>query len=201
MSLVSNLTRTDDVSLVKKAAKGDQHAFRSLYERYQRPMSVVAFRVGGSFVDVDDVVQDVFVRAWKALPGFRQDAQFSTWLYRITVNTTLRHRERGKNERDRVSADYDGEGRDIEAGTSPTEATRQSLLDPADITIAALHSAKLLQYVELLGDKHRVVVSLHYYEGKSCDEIALILETSVGTVWSRLHYAIKKLRNLMELEQ
>ena len=87
---------TDDAHLVQEAARGNQVAFRQLYERYYRPMASVIFRVGGTFVDVDDVLQDVFLRAWNGLPGFRQDAQFSTWLYRIAVNTALRHREKRK---------------------------------------------------------------------------------------------------------
>ena len=128
---------TDDAHLVQEAARGNQIAFRQLYERYYRPMASVIFRVGGTFVDVDDDLQDVFLRAWNGLPGFRQDAQFSTWLYRIAVNTALRHREKRKAERDRTQEDLEGDSHFLEAGESPTEATRQALLDPADVAINA----------------------------------------------------------------
>ena len=192
---------TDDAHLVQEAARGNQVAFRQLYERYYRPMASVIFRVGGTFVDVDDVLQDVFLRAWNGLPGFRQDAQFSTWLYRIAVNTALRHREKRKAERDRTQEDLEGDSHFLEAGESPTEATRQALLDPADVAINADQALVLRAAVDRLGEKHRSVVTMYYYDGKSCDEIAELLGTSVGTIWSRLHYAMKKLKDTMETER
>jgi RNA polymerase sigma-70 factor (ECF subfamily) len=192
---------TDDAQLVKEAARGNQIAFRQLYERYYRPMASVIFRVCGTFVDVDDVLQDVFLRAWNGLPGFRQDAQFSTWLYRIAVNTALRHREKRKAERDRTQEDLEGDSHFLEAGESPTEATRQALLDPADVAINANQALVLRAAVDRLGEKHRSVVTMYYYDGKSCDEIAELLGTSVGTIWSRLHYAMKKLKDTMETER
>lgn len=192
---------TDDAHLVQEAARGNQVAFRQLYERYYRPMASVIFRVGGTFVDVDDVLQDVFLRAWNGLPGFRQDAQFSTWLYRIAVNTALRHREKRKAERDRTQEDLEGDSHFLEVGESPTEATRQALLDPADVAINANEAVLLRAAVDRLGEKHRSVVTMYYYDGKSCDEIAELLGTSVGTIWSRLHYAMKKLKDTMETER
>jgi RNA polymerase sigma-70 factor (ECF subfamily) len=192
---------TDDAELVKEAARGNQIAFRQLYERYYRPMASVVYRVGGTLVDVDDVLQDVFLRAWNGLPAFRQDAQFSTWLYRIAVNTTLRHREKRKSERERTQEDMEGDSHFLEAGTSPTDATRDALLDPAEVTINASQAQILKDAVERLGEKHRSVVTMYYYDGKTCDEIAELLGTSVGTVWSRLHYAMKKLKDTMETER
>ena len=192
---------TDDAHLVQEAARGNQVAFRQLYERYYRPMASVIFRVGGTFVDVDDVLQDVFLRAWNGLPGFRQDAQFSTWLYRIAVNTALRHREKRKAERDRTQEDLEGDSHFLEAGESPTEATRQALLDPADVAISANQALVLRAAVDRLGEKHRSVVTMYYYDGMSCDVIAELLGTSVGTIWSRLHYAMKKLKDTMETER
>ena len=192
---------TDDAHLVKEAARGNQIAFRQLYERYYRPMASVVYRVGGSLVDVDDVLQDVFLRAWNGLPGFRQDAQFSTWLYRIAVNTALRHREKRKTERDRTQEDVEGDSHFLESGMSPTEATRDAQLDPADIAINATQAQLLRAAVDRLGEKHRSVVTMYYYDGKTCDEIAELLGTSVGTVWSRLHYAMKKLKDTMETER
>jgi len=164
-------------------------------------MASVIFRVGGTFVDVDDVLQDVFLRAWNGLPGFRQDAQFSTWLYRIAVNTALRHREKRKAERDRMQEDLEGDSHFLEVGESPTEATRQALLDPADAAINASEAVLLRAAVDRLGEKHRSVVTMYYYDGKSCDEIAELLGTSVGTIWSRLHYAMKKLKDTMEAQR
>mgnify|MGYP006155240487 CR=1 FL=1 len=147
---------TDDAHLVQEAARGNQVAFRQLYERYYRPMASVIFRVGGTFVDVDDVLQDVFLRAWNGLPGFRQDAQFSTWLYRIAVNTALRHREKRKAERDRTQEDLEGNSHFLEAGESPTEATRQALLDPADVAINANQALVLRGAQQQVGRQHVV---------------------------------------------
>ena len=87
-----------DAGLVRRAAEGDMRAFSLLVERYQRSMTALVARMTPNPDDVDDIVQELFVRAWKGLPRFRGEAQFSTWLYRIAVNTTIKYPSRRREE-------------------------------------------------------------------------------------------------------
>ena len=193
-----------DAALVQKAATGDVQAFRVLVERYQKPMASLVSRMTVSTSghhaasDVDDIVQELFIRAWKGLPKFRHDAQFSTWLYRIAVNTTIKHRTRHKNEAAQsVSADSFAGGFDglplAGGGNGPTSGD-----DPYVVTAKKERDEALRRAVAALPEKQRVVVVLHYFEGHSCEDISRIVGCSLGTVWSRLHYACKRLKGVVE---
>ncbi len=182
-----------DARLVQRASAGDVAAFGVLVERYQRPMTALVARMTANMDDVDDIVQEVFVRAWKGLPRFRGDAQFSTWLYRIAVNTTIKFRSRRQNEQAlSLSAETLTGGIDALSSTLTSEGG-----DP-------FHSAQRREQEDLvrravlaLPEKQRAVVVLHYFEGHSCEEISHIVGCSVGTVWSRLHYACKRLKGTL----
>ena len=87
-----------DAELARRAAEGDAGAFGTLVARYQRPMAAVVSRMTRRSDDVDDIVQELFLRAWRGLPRFRGESQFSTWLYRIAVNTAIKHKQRSKPE-------------------------------------------------------------------------------------------------------
>src|SRR5918997_6814291 len=97
-AITADAPHDSDARLVQRASQGDVTAFGLLVERYQRPMTALVARMTPNADDVDDIVQELFVRAWKGLPRFRGDAQFSTWLYRIAVNTTIKHRSRRREE-------------------------------------------------------------------------------------------------------
>jgi RNA polymerase sigma-70 factor (ECF subfamily) len=141
--------------------------------------------------DVDDVVQELFVRAWKGLPRFRGDAQFSTWLYRIAVNTAIKHRGRRRDE-NAVSLSAEELTGGLESlASDPTSAEGG---DPFLSAQRREQEALVRRAVMALPEKQRAVVVLHYFEGHSCEEIGEIVGCSVGTVWSRLHYACKRLK-------
>ena len=186
-----------DAPLVARAAAGDVRAFGLLVERYQRPMTALVARMTPNADDVDDVVQELFVRAWKGLPRFRGDAQFSTWLYRIAVNTAIKYRTRRRDENAmQVSTEDLAGGLDSLAGGPGGEGE-----DPLLSAERKEREALVRRAVLSLPEKQRAVVVLHYFEGRSCEEISQIVECSVGTVWSRLHYACKRLKgNLSALE-
>lgn len=189
---VSSRDSGGDSALARKAAEGDVYAFRTLVERYQRPMAALVSRMvhGGTSSDVDDIVQELFLRAWKGLPRFRGDAQFSTWLYRIAVNTTIKHRSRSRAESSQVVAAEDTYG-----GLDQLAAGEST--DPEALLQRQDRETRLRAAVAQLPEKHRTVIVLHYFEGRSCEEIAEIVGCSVGTVWSRLHYGCKRLRTVL----
>ncbi len=186
-----------DASLARRAAEGDVQAFRQLVERYQRPMAALVSRMTDNPDDVDDIVQELFIRAWKGLPRFRGDAQFSTWLYRIAVNTAIKHRSRSRNEATLSLAAEDLAG-GLEALQAAADAEPDSGGDPYRATHRREREQEIRQAVAALPEKQRSVVVLHYFEGLSCEEISRIVGCSVGTVWSRLHYACKRLKGVLD---
>ena len=186
--------RDSDAALVQRAAQGDTEAFGRLVERYQRPMTALVARMTAHPDDVDDVVQELFVRAWKGLPRFRGDAQLSTWLYRIAVNTAIKHRGRRRDE-NAVSLSAEELTGGLESlASDPTSAEGG---DPFLSAQRREQEALVRRAVMALPEKQRAVVVLHYFEGHSCEEIGEIVGCSVGTVWSRLHYACKRLKGTL----
>lgn len=188
----ASLHESDD-ALVGRAAQGDREAFRTLIERHHRPIAGLAQRLVRHPDDVDDLLQEIYLRAWRGLPRFRSDAQFSTWLYRIAVNTGIKMRKRESARVRTVSTD-EWESFD-EAGVGIDDVGEG--LDPAVLYVSDERSSAVRAAVDSLPEKQRTVVALHYFEGRSCEEIGSMVGCSIGTVWSRLHYACKRLRGIL----
>jgi RNA polymerase sigma-70 factor (ECF subfamily) len=144
------------------------------------------------------MTQEVFVQAWKALPNFRGDSRFSTWLYRIAVNRALKERKRAKFQSAFIVTNRDEFCDDSGYKTSGEQTGAD---DPADAVCSSARDNALRCAVDSLPDKQRVVILLHYFESCSCDEIAKIVDCSIGTVWSRLHYGCLKLRQILSGEE
>lgn len=175
---------------MKLCAKGSVEAYGELVSRHQRAVYSVVSRIARDRDDVDDLVQDVFVLAYRSIHSFRGDSSFSTWLGAIAVNTTLKHVKRRKT-RQAVSIDDPdtGLGDVLVASDQPS---------PEDAAEARMRSDAVRKAIDSLPEKQRTVVMLHYFEDLTCEEIAARLRCSVGTVWSRLHYACKKLRGQLD---
>lgn len=176
-----------DMMLVLKAQTGDTAAFGDLIERHQRAVYGLVSRMVTNKDDVDDIAQDVFVSAWKAIGSFRRDAKFSTWLHTITVNTTL---SRLKSMKNKTALSIDDPDTGLAASLQADESDSPSASLQKNERDKAVQTA-----IESLPEKHRLVVVMHYFEHHTCEDIASILGCSVGTVWSRLHYACKLLKN------
>ena len=175
-----------DATLVAMSRNGNTDAFGDLVRRYQCRVYGVVSRMISDRDEVDDIVQDVFVLAYKSMPSFRGDSSFSTWVCRIAVNVTIKAMKKRKT---RHAASID----DPAAGLS--EVLVSSDADRPDIRLEnRAKSAALREAIETLPEYHRAVVVLHYLRNCTCEEIAEIMQCSVGTVWSRLHYACKKLQ-------
>jgi len=179
-----------DSELVARAREGDLAAYSELVSRYQRAVYGIVSRMVTSRDDVDDLVQDVFILAYRSIHKFRGDSAFSTWLHSIAVNTTIKYLKR---MRARQAASIDDPENGIEETLATGRGERTSDLAEAHERRRAVRTA-----VENLPEKHRAVVVLHYFEDYPCEEIARILNCSVGTVWSRLHYACRKLRGQLD---
>lgn len=171
--------RTEEQILVMRAQRGDADAFRVLVERYQKQTYTLALRMVHQPDDAEDIAQEAFLSAWKALPRFRMDASFSTWLYRLTVNAAVDLLRR--RERDPVSC-----------STEDPAAVR--LTDPSPTPEEQVQQKLIWQAVAALTENHRKILLLREIGGLDYREIGEALELTPGTVKSRLARARRELR-------
>jgi RNA polymerase sigma-70 factor (ECF subfamily) len=173
-------SRAEEQRLVTAARGGDERALATIYRRYRpRVFSVVARMIGGA--EAEEVTQEVFLRAFRGLDGFRAEAQLSTWLYRIAVNASLSERARRSVERSRRAPESDAE-------SLPAAETSEG--DPA-------LRARLEAALAALPPGYRAVLVLHDIEGLEHEEIGRVLDCRVGTSKSQLHKARAKMRDLL----
>lgn len=186
--------RAEEVRLVRLAASGDRLAFRQLIASNHRAIHALVQRLARNPDDVDDILQEVLLRAWKGLPAFREEARFSTWLYRIAVNTTFKWQRRHAETTRTVSIS------ELMEQDRLGESVASTMVPVAEPEVAMEESQRrqrLMDAVSSLPPKQRDVVMMHYFDGRSCEEIGTAVGCSVGTVWSRLHYACKRLRAVL----
>lgn len=168
----------DEQQLIRQAKNGDQAAFETLVERYQKPVYHQALRLLSSPEDAADVTQEVFFKAWRSLPSFRGDSGFSTWLYRLTDNAAIDLLRREKKRRGDASLDDGGQGFD------------SLLADPAPTPHQAAEREELRRAVAgglaALSQEHRRVLVLREICGLSYQEIGRQLGLNAGTVKSRI---------------
>ena len=177
---------------IRRSREGDPNAYRHLVERYQGQIHrLVSGLLGYEHGNVDDVVQEVFVKAYFSLRRFREDSSFATWIYRIAVN---RARDEFRKASWHVSLDTTLSGETVQA--------LRALWDHADEEEEAPRAPEALQRfvsqaVAALPEKLRTVVTLKDMEGLSYPEVGEILKCSVGTVKSRHSRARQRLRDLL----
>ena len=180
----------EDTELVRRTLSSDGEAFGELYERYRERVYRVAYHFVHNKADALDLAQEVFIRAYQALAGFRGKARFSTWLMRIASNTCVdfcrsaKVRRAGELDEHTMAKDMRNPG----GGNSPAPSRN---IEQAEIR-AALDAA-----VGQLSPEHRAVFVHHAVEGMSYQDIADTMGCPIGTVMSRLHYARKRLRGLL----
>ena len=181
--LADDSASTTDQELVQKCQRGDQSSFRLLYQRYQQRVRSTLYQLCGGEL-LDDLVQEVFLRAWKGLPKLRQAGYFSTWLYRISWNVASdRRRQFAKNQQEQ---EY---------------LHRNSVFfsTPNQTELMQLHYQDLVQKgLQTLSLEHRAVLVLHDLEDVPQKQVAEILAIPVGTVKSRLFNARKNIRKFLE---
>jgi RNA polymerase sigma-70 factor, ECF subfamily len=179
------ISKTDD-ELVQRVQKGETRQYAELVARYQDPVYAMALRFVRSRGDAEDIAQEAFLRAYRGLDGFKGEARFSTWLYRITWNLcadwTRRHRRPGRSpvSMDDVLEVADGSV-DLESGLLEAEEKR------------AVRKA-----LDSLDEKYRSVVVLLYFQKLSYEEIAAILQCPLKTVETRLYRARKLMKKNLE---
>lgn len=184
-----------DAELVVRVQNGSKADFQLLVERYQQRAFAVAFQILKRHEDAQDVVQEAFVKAYLSIDSFQGTSSFFTWFYRIVVNMAIDFRRKmGRKDRETISIDVDE--RDAIEQTIASGAANQ----PENPLDNALRSEQARQINKVLGEiseDHRAVIVLREVEGLRYEQIADVLGISKGTVMSRLHYARKKLQQLL----
>ena len=189
-----------DLLLVQQAQRGDTRAFEMLVIKYQRRIERLIARMVRDVDLVQDIAQESFIRAYRALPQFRGDSAFYTWLYRIAVNTAKKALVDMKRDplvsESTLHAGEDGEEPSRAETVLTDGATPEALLASKEIA-AAVNAA-----IEALSDDLRQAVTLREIEGLSYEEIAEVMNCPIGTVRSRIFRAREaialRLRPLIE---
>ena len=186
-SEVSN--HSDEISnseLVRKSQLGDKAAFEQLVIRHQDLVFSLAYKLTGNREMANDVAQEAFIRAWKAIEKFRGDSTFSTWIYRITVNTAWTLRKKAKKHNTL----------NIDDTYEPIVIDEKK--DPELVAINSDLSSVLINALDKIPIEQRIIVELKNIEGRSHKEIAEYLDISVTAAKVRLHRAHQKLRQILE---
>lgn len=182
-----------DLELVKLAQAGRISAFDLLVTRYRNKVYGMCYHLVQNEQDAWDLAQEAFLKAWKALPRFKGDASFYTWIYRIAHNSSYDFLRKKKMVSD---GEFQDEKRNsIAAGA---QAVPQNQLQPDQALKNAELGKRIEQALALLSPEHRTVVMLREIEGLTYEEIAQVMESTTGTVMSRLFYARKKLQELLK---
>ncbi len=175
--------RTTDQLLVEQVQQGDKHAFDLLVAKYQNKLFHLVSRYVKDPDEALDVVQEAFIKAYRALPNFRGDSAFYTWLFRIAVNTAKNHlttqsRRPPQQDVDAVDAEqYGGDTRLKNTDTPENELLRDEI------------QATVQRAIEQLPDDLRTAILLREAEGMSYEEIAQVMGCPIGTVRSRIFRA------------
>jgi RNA polymerase sigma-70 factor (ECF subfamily) len=177
-----------DLMLVERTVAGDQKAFELLVIKYQRRIERLIGRMVRDVDLVEDIAQETFIRAYRALAQFRGDAQFYTWLYRIAVNTAKKALMDLKRD-PLVSESALRGGGDDEDETSAVENELTSSETPETVLAAKEIAATVNSAMEALPEELRQAVTLREIEGLSYEEIAEVMNCPIGTVRSRIFRA------------
>jgi len=192
-----NPDRAVDQKLVEKAQKGDKKAFGMLVEKYQRRLNRLLSRMVRDQSEIEDIVQDSFIKAYRAINNFRGDSAFYTWLYRIGINTAKNHlvklgkRPKAMNEVEIEEIENFEDAPDLRNHETP-ESTMMSSQIVASVN----------QTIAALPNELKEAISLREMDGLSYEEIADLMNCPIGTVRSRIFRAreviAEKLKPLLE---
>ena len=177
-----------DTDLISRAAGGDPSAFQALVERHRSMVYRVAYQFAGNHHDAEDIAQEVFIKVYRSLDRFRQDAQLTSWMYRIVMNACIDHRRR---QRPAIAAPF-GEEAEQRMLNTPEDTP-----GPEDRAYAGELGQVLESEIGRLPNGQRVVFVMRHHQGMKLCEIADALGLAEGTVKRQLHAAVHRLRQAL----
>lgn len=181
-----------DEELIRQTQQGDPKAFDQLFLRYQTRVYMVIYNMTTNHADTNDLLMEVFTKAYSSIAGFKFDSSFYTWIYRIAVNRTINFLKRNRN---RYNVSIDDQDLDLQNRSEFIDSSAAS--DTERQTNLQDLQKKLNESLMKLSEEHRAVVTLFDVQGLSHAEIAKIVGCSEGTVRSRLFYAHKQLQKYL----
>lgn len=176
--------REIDQQLVERAQKGDKRAFELLVVKYQRKLTRLLSRFIRNSGEVEDVAQEAFIKAYRALPSFRGESAFYTWLYRIGINTAKNYLV-AMGRRAPTSTGLDAE----EAETFDDNERLRDMNTPEAELMSKQMAAVVNETMQTLPEELRTAITLREIEGLSYEEIAEVMDCPIGTVRSRIFRA------------
>ena len=186
-----------DQQIVERAQRGDKHAFELLVSKYQRKLGRLLTRFIRDPAEVEDVCQEAFIKAYRALPSFRGDSAFYTWLYRIGINTAKNYLV-AMGRRAPTSTEFDTE----EAENFEDADQLRDINTPESLMMTRQIGDTVNESMAQLPEDLRTAITLREVEGMSYEDIAVIMNCPIGTVRSRIFRAreaiSEKLRPLLD---
>ena len=186
----------DEMELVQKAQTGDALAFEYLVRQYDQQVLSIALSFTNHAEDAKDIYQEVFIRVFRALPGFRFESKFSTWLHKITTNVCLTHRQKAKRHR------HQSLDQEIELSDGSTYALSEVIADDTATPEKETQDSEITQQIqkalEVLSPQQKLVFTLKHYQGYKLREIAEMMNCAEGTVKKHLFVANEKLREQLK---
>jgi RNA polymerase sigma-70 factor (ECF subfamily) len=177
-----------DTDLISRAAGGDPSAFQALVERHRSMVYRVAYQFAGNHHDAEDIAQEVFIKVYRSLDRFRQDAQLTSWMYRIVMNACIDHRRR---QRPAIAAPFGDEAEQRMLNTPEDKP------GPEDRAYAGELGHVLENEIGRLPNGQRIVFVMRHHQGMKLCEIAEALGLAEGTVKRQLHAAVHRLRQAL----
>ena len=176
--------REIDRQLVERAQRGDKRAFELLVEKYQRKLARLLSRLIRDPGEVEDVAQEAFIKAYRALPSFRGDSAFYTWLYRIGINTAKNYLV-AMGRRAPTSTEVEAEAAEAQDGGE----LLRDINTPESVLLSKEIGDTVNAAIESLPEELRSAIQLRELEGMSYEEIAKLMDCPIGTVRSRIFRA------------
>jgi RNA polymerase sigma-70 factor (ECF subfamily) len=188
-NVATHSTEQDDVQLVAASRNGDQDSFAILVQRHQRRVFNLVYRMLQQYEEANETTQETFLAAWQGLPSFRGDARFSTWLYRIAYNCSLKQLEQRKRDYALQTAIH------LEQLlTQENEESRANAEIEARDCKALVH-----EHLSTLPAKYRIVLVLRHLQDMTYEEMAEILAMPIGTIKTHLFRARNLLKERLEV--
>jgi RNA polymerase sigma-70 factor (ECF subfamily) len=183
-NVIPSAFEQDDLVLVAASKNGDQEAFAQLVQRYQRLVFNLVYRMLQQYEETTEITQETFLAAWQGLPSFRGDARFSTWLYRIAYNCSLKQLELRKRDR-ALQIALEAEKTLENTNDEQRENAEQDARD---------RQILVQEHLSHLPTKYRIVLILRHLQDMTYEEMAEILTMPIGTIKTHLFRA----RNLLK---
>lgn len=177
----------NEETLIRKSRRGDERAFEALVSHYRNRVHFTVFRILQDTEEARDATQETFIKVWRNLPKVRTELTFSTWLYRVAVNTAL---DRLRQRKHYLADDLE----EIDVKVTHLDRARNS---PRDLARGEEFRRAVDRALGSLPPRQKAVFVLRHFEGLKLREIAQVLDYPLGTVKANLHHAVINLRNML----